>query len=97
MDACHTGPRTGWAKGERLLIAARGDSSHMLPDGGPPIDLLDTTGASPRAIEDQELLLDEYGLSHDGTRAARPDEPDEGRHEVQKQDGQVAHRTMLTS
>jgi hypothetical protein len=54
-------------------------------------------GTSPRAIEDQELLLDEYGLSHDGTCAARPDEPDEGRHEVQRQDGQVAHDTMLTS
>ena len=28
---------------------------------------------------------------------ARPNEPDEGRHEVQKQAGQVAHGTMLTS
>jgi hypothetical protein len=37
------------------------------------------------------------GLSHDGTRTARPNEPDEGRHEVQKQDGQVAHGTILTS
>ena len=27
-------------------------------------------GTSPRAIEDQELLLDEYGFSHDGTQTA---------------------------
>ena len=29
------------------------------------------------------------GLSHDGTRAAGPDEPDQGRYEVLKQDGQL--------
>ena len=42
-------------------------------------------GTSPGAIEDQELLLDEYGLSDDSTRAARPSEPDERRHEVKKE------------
>jgi hypothetical protein len=29
-------------------------------------------GTSPGAIEDRELVLDEYGLSHNGTRAAGP-------------------------
>jgi hypothetical protein len=42
-------------------------------------------------VEEQELLLDEYGLSHDGAYAALPDEPHEGRHEMQKPDGQVTH------
>ena len=54
-------------------------------------------GTSPGAIEDQQLLLDEHGLGHDGTRAARPGEPGEGRQQMQKQDGQVAHGTIVTS
>jgi hypothetical protein len=54
-------------------------------------------GMSPGAIEDQQLLLDEHGLGRDGTRAARPVEPDDGRQEVQKKDGQVAHGTVVTS
>ena len=29
-------------------------------------------GTAPGAIENQQLLLDEYGLGHQGTRAARP-------------------------
>ena len=65
--------------------------------GDEPVSLAEVGGASAGAIEDQELLLDEYRLSHDGTCAARPDEPDKGRHEVQKQDGQVTHGPMLTS
>ena len=51
--------------------------------GDHPISEAEVGGTSPGAIEDQELLLDEYGLSHDGTRAARPGEPDDGRHEVE--------------
>jgi hypothetical protein len=41
-------------------------------------------GMSPEAIEDQQLLLDEHGLGHHFTRAARPVEPDDSRQEVQK-------------
>jgi hypothetical protein len=43
--------------------------------GDHPISEAEVRRTSPGAIEDQELLLDEYGLSHDGTRAARPGEP----------------------
>src|SRR4051812_34246001 len=65
--------------------------------GDDPVSQAEVGGTSPGAIEDQELMLDEYGLSHHGRCAARPDEPDEDRHEVQKQDGQVTHGPMLTS
>ena len=33
----------------------------------------------PGAIEDQQLLLDEHGFGHDGTNAAGPGEPSDGR------------------
>ena len=39
------------------------------------------------AIEDQQLLLDEYGFGHDGTHAAGPGEPSDGRQHMQKKDG----------
>jgi hypothetical protein len=52
-------------------------------------------GTSPGAIENQQLLLDEYGLGHHGTRPAWTGEPGNGRQEVENQDGQVAHGTML--
>ena len=39
--------------------------------GDEPVSLAEVGGASAGAIEDQELLLDEYRLSHDGTCAAR--------------------------
>jgi hypothetical protein len=42
------------------------------------------------------LLLDEHGFGHDGTRAARTRESGEGRKQMQKQDSQVAHGTILT-
>ena len=35
--------------------------------GGHPISKAEVGGTSSGPIEDQELLLDEYGLSHDGT------------------------------
>jgi hypothetical protein len=53
-------------------------------------------GTSPGAIENQQLLLDQYGLGHHGTRPARTGEPGESRQDVEKQDGQVAHGTILT-
>jgi hypothetical protein len=50
-------------------------------------------GEGRREIENQQLLLDEYGLGHQGTRATRPRGSGDGRHEVEKQRGQVAHGT----
>ena len=43
----------------------------------------------PGAIEDQQLLLDEHGFGHDGTHAAGPGKPSDGRQHVQKKDGRA--------
>src|SRR5258708_1743777 len=54
-------------------------------------------GTSPGAIENEQLLLDEYGLGHHGTRPAGTGEPGDGRQEVKDQHDQVAHCTIVTS
>ena len=40
-------------------------------------------------------MLDEHGFGHHGTGAAGTGEPGDGRQQMQKQDGQIAHRTIL--
>ena len=40
-------------------------------------------------------MLDEHGFGHHGTRAAGTGESGDGRQQMQKQDGQIAHRTIL--
>ena len=49
----------------------------------------------PGPIEDQQLLLEEHGFGHDGTRAAGTGESGDCRQQMQKEDGQVAHGTIL--
>src|SRR6266852_6108217 len=51
----------------------------------------------PGAIEDQQLLLDENGFGYDSTHAAGTGESGDGRQQMEKQDGQIAHGTILTS
>ena len=46
-------------------------------------------------IEDQELVLDEHGFRDDGTGAAGTGKPGDRRQEMETQDGQVAHDTIL--
>ena len=48
-------------------------------------------GPFPRAIEDQQLLLDENGLGHHGSGAAGAGERGDRRQQIEKQDGQIAH------
>jgi hypothetical protein len=48
-------------------------------------------------IENQQLLLDEQRLGYHGTRAAGTGEPSDCCQEVEKQDDQLAHSTILTS
>ena len=48
-----------------------------------------------RPIEDQQLVLDEHGFGHHGTGAAGTGEPGDGCQQVQKKNGQIAHRTIL--
>jgi hypothetical protein len=40
-------------------------------------------------------LRDEHGFGHHGTGADGTGEPGDGRQQMQKQDGQIAHRTIL--
>ena len=40
-------------------------------------------------------MLDEHGFGHHGTGAAGTGESGDGRQQMQKQDGQIAHRTIL--
>jgi hypothetical protein len=54
-------------------------------------------GTSPGAIENQQLVLDEHRFGDHGTGAAGTGEPGDCRQEMQKQHGQIAHRTMLPS
>ena len=51
----------------------------------------------PGAIEDQQLVLDEHGFGHHGTGAAGTGEPGDRRQQMQKQDGQIAHRPIVAS
>jgi hypothetical protein len=54
-------------------------------------------GTSPGAIENQQLLLDEDGLGHHGTRTPGTGEPDDSRQQMEKQDGEIAHGPIVTS
>jgi hypothetical protein len=49
----------------------------------------------PRTIEDQQLVFDEQGFGHHGTGAAGTGEPGDGRQQMQKKNGQIAHNTIL--
>ena len=53
-------------------------------------------GPCPGAINNQQLLLDEQGFGDHGTRASRTGQSGDRRQQMQKQDSQIAHRTILT-
>ena len=65
--------------------------------GNHAISEAEAGGTAPGAIENQQLLLDEYGLSHYGPHAARTGEPGDCRQEVENQSSQVAHGTIVIS
>ena len=46
-------------------------------------------------IEDEQLVLDEHGFGDYGTGAARTDESGERRQQMEKEDGQIAHGTIV--
>ena len=48
-----------------------------------------------RTIEDQQLVLDEHGFGHHGTGAAGTGQSGKRRQQMQKKNGQIAHRTIL--
>ena len=48
-----------------------------------------------RAIKDQQLVLDQHGFGHHRAGAAGTGESGYGRQQMQKPDGQVAHRWIL--
>ncbi len=53
--------------------------------------------AAGRRVENQQLLLDEDGLGHHGTRTAGTGDPDDSRQQMEKQDGEIAHGPIVTS
>ena len=54
-------------------------------------------GTSAGAIENQQLVLDQDGLGHHRTRAARTGEPGDGRQEMEKECNQVAHAVIVSN
>lgn len=80
-----------------LLPSAASLGRSMLPAMHHPIRKAEIGGSLSGAIEDQQLVLDEHRFGDDGTRAARPSESGDCRHQMQKEDGQIAHRTILAS
>ena len=55
---------------------------------------MEIRGSFSRTIGDQPLVLDEHGFGHHGTGADGTGEPGGCRQQMQKQDGQVAHRQI---
>jgi len=51
----------------------------------------------PRTIEDEQLVLDEHGFGDHGTGAAGTGESGDCRHQVDEEDGQVAHGASVAS
>jgi len=60
-----------------------------------PIERTEIRRALSRPIQDQQLVLDEHGLSHHGAGATGPDKPGDGRQQMQKQNGQITHGSIL--
>jgi hypothetical protein len=52
-------------------------------------------GPLPGTLEDQQLLLEEHGFGDHGTGAARTRQSGDGHQQMQKEDGQIAHRAIL--
>jgi hypothetical protein len=50
----------------------------------------------PGPIEDQQLVPEEYGFRNHGTRAAGTSQSGDRRQQMQKQDGEIAHRTIVS-
>jgi hypothetical protein len=48
----------------------------------------------PGAIQDQDLVLEEYGFGNHGPRVAGTSQPGDRRQQMQKQDGEITHRTI---
>ena len=65
--------------------------------GDDAITAVEPGSTFPGPIEDQQLLLDEQGFGHHGTRAAGTGESGDGRQQVDEEDGQVAHDASVAS
>ena len=55
------------------------------------------TRAGPRAIQNEQLLLDQDRFSHDRPQAAGAHQPGQGGDQVHQQDDRVAHRNILAT
>ena len=46
-------------------------------------------------VDEKSLVLDEYGFGYHGTRAAGTSQSGDRRQQMQQEDGQIAHGTIL--
>jgi hypothetical protein len=72
-----------------------GRIQHAYKPATTPIGGTEVRRAFSRPIQDQQLVLDEDRFGHDGAGAAGPGKPGDGRQQVQKQNGYIAHGPIL--
>ena len=65
--------------------------------GEDPIRRAEIRRPVPRAIQNEQLLLDQDRFSHDRPQAARAHQPGQGGDQVHQQDDRVAHRNILAT
>ena len=80
---------------ERITRAGRMNSAHTparIRSDAPEI-----RRPVPRAIQNEQLLLDQDRFSHDRPQAAGAHQPGQGGDQVHQQDDRVAHRNILAT
>ena len=65
--------------------------------GEDPIRRAEIRRPVPRAIQNEQLLLDQDRFSHDRPQAAGAHQPGQGGDQVHQQDDRVAHRNILAT
>jgi hypothetical protein len=56
----------------------------------------ETGGPFSGTIEDQQLVLDEYGFGNHRTRAAGTGQSGDRRQQMEQEHGEIAHRTIVS-
>ena len=74
---------------------ASGANEESTQTGDEAIGKTQIASPLPRAIDDQELLLNQNGLGDHRTDAARPQETGNRSHDVDEKDDEIAHSVSL--
>ena len=69
----------------------------VYPTGEDPIRRAEIRRPVPRAIQNEQVLLDQDRFSHDRPQAAGAHQPGQGGDQVHQQDDRVAHRNILAT